>query len=57
MPARRHPALPDVPTLKELGIDNEFYIWAGLLAPAGTPDAVISQLRAAVKLVGLHCPA
>ena len=46
---KRHPFLPDVPALKELGIDSEFYIWAGLLAPAGTPDAVITQLRAAVK--------
>ncbi len=46
---KRHPALPEVPTLKELGIDNEFYIWAGLLAPAGTPEPVITQLRAAVR--------
>lgn len=46
---RRHPALPDVPTLKELGIDNEFYIWAGLFAPAGTPEAVVRQLRDAVR--------
>ena len=46
---KRHPALPEVPTLKELGIDNEFYIWAGLFVPAGTPEAVITQLRAAVK--------
>jgi tripartite-type tricarboxylate transporter receptor subunit TctC len=46
---KRHPALPDVPTLKELGIDNEFYIWAGLFAPAGTPEAVIRQLRDAVR--------
>lgn len=46
---KRHPALPDIPTLKELGIDNEFYIWAGLFAPAGTPDSIIRQLREAVK--------
>ncbi len=46
---KRHPALPDVPTLKELGIDNEFYIWAGLFAPAGTPEALIRQLRDAVR--------
>ena len=47
--AKRHPALPEGPTLKELGIDNEFYIWAGLFAPAGTPEAVLRQLRDAVK--------
>jgi tripartite-type tricarboxylate transporter receptor subunit TctC len=48
--AKRHPALPDVPTLKELGIDNEFYIWAGLFAPQGTPEPIVRQLREAVKL-------
>ena len=47
--AKRHPVLPDIPTLKELGIDAEFYIWAGLLAPAATPEPVISQLRDAVR--------
>jgi tripartite-type tricarboxylate transporter receptor subunit TctC len=46
---RRHPALPDVPTLKELGIDAEFYIWAGLYAPAGTPEPVVRRLREAVR--------
>jgi tripartite-type tricarboxylate transporter receptor subunit TctC len=46
---KRHPALPDVPTLRESGIDNEFYIWAGLFAPAGTPEAVIRPLREAVR--------
>lgn len=46
---KRHPALPEVPTLKELGIDSEFYIWAGVLVPAGTPEAVIRQLRDAVR--------
>ena len=45
----RHPVLPDIPTLKELGVDAEFYIWAGLLAPAGTPETVTRQLREAVK--------
>ncbi len=37
--AQRAPALPDVPTLKELGYDVEFYLWVGLFAPKGTPDA------------------
>jgi tripartite-type tricarboxylate transporter receptor subunit TctC len=46
---KRHPALPDVPTLKELGVDSEFYIWAGLFAPLGTPEPVIRQLRDAVR--------
>ena len=46
---RRHPSLPDVPTLKELGIDCEFYIWAGLFAPAATPEPVVRRLRDAVR--------
>jgi tripartite-type tricarboxylate transporter receptor subunit TctC len=43
--ARRAPALPDVPTLKELGYNVEFYLWVGMFAPKGTPDAVIKVLR------------
>jgi tripartite-type tricarboxylate transporter receptor subunit TctC len=45
---KRHPAYPDVPTFKELGYDVEYYIWAGLFAPAGTPDNVMQVLRGAV---------
>jgi tripartite-type tricarboxylate transporter receptor subunit TctC len=47
----RHPALPDVPTLKELGYDAVFSQWTGLFAPAGTPQPVIEKLRAAAKQV------
>lgn len=44
--AERVPAFPDVPTFKELGYKNvEFYIWAGLFAPKGTPAPVIQRLR------------
>ena len=45
----RHPALPDVPTLRELGVAVEFAQWAGLFAPAGTPDSVVSLLRKAAR--------
>lgn len=45
----RAAALPDVPTLKELGYDVEFSIWVGLFAPKGTPDAAIAKLRAETK--------
>ncbi len=39
-------ALPDVPTFKELGYkDVEFYIWAGLFAPAGVPEPTMKTLR------------
>jgi tripartite-type tricarboxylate transporter receptor subunit TctC len=44
--AERIPALPDVPTFKELGYkDVEFYIWAGLFAPTATPLPIMSVLR------------
>jgi tripartite-type tricarboxylate transporter receptor subunit TctC len=47
--AERIPALPDVPTFKELGYkDVEFYIWAGLFAPAATPLPIMGILRDAV---------
>jgi tripartite-type tricarboxylate transporter receptor subunit TctC len=41
--------LPDVPTFKELGYNAEFYIWSGLLAPAGTPAPILAKLREAVR--------
>jgi len=41
--------LPDVPTMREFGIDNvEAKIWVGLFAPAGTPAPVVAKLHAAV---------
>lgn len=47
--SERHPALPEVPTLRELGVAVEFAQWAGLFAPAGTPDSVVSLLRKAAR--------
>lgn len=47
--AQRAPALPEVPTMKELGYDVEFYLWVGLFAPKGTPAAVVSTLREASR--------
>jgi tripartite-type tricarboxylate transporter receptor subunit TctC len=43
--AERSKALPDVPTMKELGYNIEYYLWVGSFAPKGTPDAVITYLR------------
>jgi tripartite-type tricarboxylate transporter receptor subunit TctC len=49
---KRVAALPDVPTFKELGYpDAEFYIWAGLFAPRGTPEPVVARLREATRAV------
>ena len=47
---KRVPWLPDVPTLEEQGIKGvEGQTFTGLLAPAGTPPAVIAKLSAALK--------
>jgi tripartite-type tricarboxylate transporter receptor subunit TctC len=47
---QRVAALPDVPTFKELGYpDAEFYIWAGMFAPKGTPEPVLAKLRDATR--------
>ena len=45
----RHPALPDVPTLRELGVTVEFAQWAGLFAPSSTPEPIINALRKAAR--------
>ena len=46
--ATRSKQLPDVPTLKELGFDVEYYLWVGIFAPRGTPPDVVTTLRAAI---------
>jgi len=48
---KRLAAYPDVPTLKELGYDVEYYIWCGLFAPQATPKEAIKVLRDAVRQV------
>lgn len=42
---KRSPYLPDVPTLKESGIDVEADAWNGIIAPGGTPPAMIAQMN------------
>ena len=45
--AKRSPALPDVPTMNELGIPGfEMGPWFGLVAPAKTPAAVVRRINA-----------
>jgi tripartite-type tricarboxylate transporter receptor subunit TctC len=44
--ANRSKALPDVPTMKELGYNVEYYLWVGMFAPKGTPANVVAYLRA-----------
>jgi tripartite-type tricarboxylate transporter receptor subunit TctC len=49
---KRSAALPDVPTLKEAGVDGvDVMQWYGLFAPAKTPKAVIAQINQALLQV------
>ncbi|RYG10874.1 MAG: tripartite tricarboxylate transporter substrate binding protein [Burkholderiales bacterium] len=45
----RIPTMPNVPTMKELGVPVTYSQWTGVFAPAGTPDAVLTKLREAAK--------
>ena len=42
-------ALPDVPSLKELGVPITYAQWSGLFVPANTPPAVVEKIRQAAK--------
>ena len=43
---KRSPQLPDVPTVAESGVPGyEAYVWMGLLAPKGTPPAIIDRVQ------------
>jgi tripartite-type tricarboxylate transporter receptor subunit TctC len=47
--ASRLASLPDVPAVKELGYDLEYYLWTGLFAPRNIPPPVVQALRDAVR--------
>ena len=48
----RSPQLPDVPTLAETGLKGySAYVWMGLLAPKGTPPAIVERLQRELKAV------
>ncbi len=47
--AKRHPSLPDVPALAETYPQFETVAWFGVLAPAGTPPAIIERVNAAIN--------
>jgi tripartite-type tricarboxylate transporter receptor subunit TctC len=53
--AERAKSLPDVPTMKELGYNVEYYLWVGLFAPKGTSDTIITYLRDNIKKAA-HSP-
>jgi tripartite-type tricarboxylate transporter receptor subunit TctC len=50
--AKRMSQMPDLPTVAELGYpDFDVGTWFALWAPAGTPDAVVTKLNAAIKQI------
>ena len=49
---RRHPAIADIPTIAESGVPGfEVTVWFGVLAPAGTPQTVITTLNAEINRI------
>lgn len=64
--AKRHPSMPEVPALAEALPGFETLAWFGVLAPAGTPKAIVDRMNAAInqaldqpeikaRLAGLSC--
>ena len=53
--AKRHPLLPQVPSIQEAGVkDFETVAWFGIVAPAGTPKPILARLNAeTVKAIQL----
>jgi tripartite-type tricarboxylate transporter receptor subunit TctC len=49
--ADRSALLPGIPTLREGGVDVEADAWNGLIAPAGTPDAIVAKIAREVAEV------
>jgi len=49
---KRSKVLPDVPTMKELGFDLEYYLWVGLFGVKGTPAPVVATLSKALDQAG-----
>lgn len=50
--SRRSPVLPDVPTMQQSGVSGyEAVGWTSLVAPKGTPEAVVNKLNAQVQQV------
>jgi tripartite-type tricarboxylate transporter receptor subunit TctC len=49
--AERHASIPNVPTFREQGFDLLVSEWYGLLAPAGTPKAIVAKLNAEMRRI------
>jgi len=47
---RRWPELPNIPTIREVGVDDfPTEVWFGLLAPLGTPSSIVEKLNHVVN--------
>lgn len=55
--ATRSADLPDVPTLKELGIDMVITNWNGLYVPSGTPQPIVDKLSSELRYVVMNTDA
>jgi tripartite-type tricarboxylate transporter receptor subunit TctC len=47
---RRVKSIPEVPTVKELGVDAEYNAWIGLLVPKDTPAPIVKKLREVLEI-------
>jgi tripartite-type tricarboxylate transporter receptor subunit TctC len=52
---KRAELMPDVPTMKEAGVDMDVVVWYGVLAPAATPREIVNRLADAVAR-SAHAP-
>ena len=56
MAEERDPKFPDVPTLREQGIDITMAAWRGIAGPAGLPEDVVGELSCHLEAI-VHSPA
>ena len=47
---QRSPLFPDIPTVREQGVDVDFPVWRAVFTTAGTPDPIMAKLCDAVKV-------
>jgi tripartite-type tricarboxylate transporter receptor subunit TctC len=52
---KRAELMPDVPTMREAGVDMDVVVWYGVLAPAATPRDIVGKLAEAVAKAA-HSP-
>jgi len=48
---RKLKSVPEIPTVKEFGLDAEYYGWVGIMAPKNTPGPIVKKLREVTKKV------